>query len=74
MKLAPYPEYKDSGGPWLEKIPVHWALFRKGRLFSPRNETGFGGLPILEVSLNIINEAVTRGLDPNVKFKPSGVE
>ncbi|MDD2605456.1 MAG: restriction endonuclease subunit S, partial [Desulfobacteraceae bacterium] len=24
MKLAPYPEYKDSGVPWLGKIPVHW--------------------------------------------------
>lgn len=24
MKLPPYPEYKDSGVPWLSKIPVHW--------------------------------------------------
>jgi type I restriction enzyme S subunit len=27
-----------------------------------------------EQKQNIINQAVTRGLDPNVKFKPSGVE
>ncbi|MBB5348583.1 restriction endonuclease subunit S [Desulfoprunum benzoelyticum] len=51
MKLAPYPEYKDSGQPFLGDIPVHWNLFRNGRLFSQRNETGFGELPILEVSL-----------------------
>ena len=51
MKLRPYPEYKNSGVPSLGKIPVHWDLFRNGRLFSQRNETGFGELPILEVSL-----------------------
>ena len=51
MKLASYPEYKDSGQPFLGDIPVHWNLFRNGRLFSQRNETGFGELPILEVSL-----------------------
>lgn len=51
MKLASYPEYKDSGQPFLGEIPAHWDLFRNGRLFSQRNETGFGELPILEVSL-----------------------
>ncbi|KJS02699.1 MAG: hypothetical protein VR65_04480 [Desulfobulbaceae bacterium BRH_c16a] len=51
MKLAAYPEYKDSGQPFLGKIPAHWDLFRNGSLFSQRNETGFGELPILEVSL-----------------------
>jgi type I restriction enzyme S subunit len=51
MKLASYPEYKDSGQPFLGDIPAHWNLFRNGRLFSQRNETGFGELPILEVSL-----------------------
>ncbi len=51
MKLKPYPAYKDSGQPFLGEIPAHWDLFRNGRLFSQRNETGFGELPILEVSL-----------------------
>lgn len=51
MQLTPYPEYKESGQPLLGKIPAHWDLFRNGRLFSQRNETGFGELPILEVSL-----------------------
>jgi type I restriction enzyme S subunit len=51
MQLIPYAEYKDSGQPFIGKIPTHWNLFRNGRLFSQRNETGFGELPILEVSL-----------------------
>ena len=51
MQLTPYAEYKDSGQPFIGKIPTHWNLFRNGRLFSQRNETGFGELPILEVSL-----------------------
>jgi len=51
MQLAAYPEYKDSGHPFWGKIPAHWNLFRNGRLFAQRNETGFGELPILEVSL-----------------------
>jgi type I restriction enzyme, S subunit len=49
--LRPYPEYKDSGLPWLGKMPAHWDVRRNGRLFAQRNETGFGDLPILEVSL-----------------------
>ena len=49
--LRPYPAYKDSGLPWLGKLPEHWDVRRNGRLFAQRNETGFGSLPILEVSL-----------------------
>lgn len=49
--LKPYPEYRESGLPWLGRIPAHWDVRRNGRLFSQRNETGFADLPILEVSL-----------------------
>jgi len=49
--LQPYPEYKDSGVPWLGCIPQHWEVRRNGRLFLQRNSTGYGSLPILEVSL-----------------------
>jgi type I restriction enzyme S subunit len=24
MKLKPYPDYKDSGVPWLGEVPEHW--------------------------------------------------
>jgi type I restriction enzyme S subunit len=51
VKLNPYPAYKDSGLPWLGKIPAHWEMRRNGRLFTQRIETGFPDLPILEVSL-----------------------
>jgi type I restriction enzyme S subunit len=49
--LQPYSEYKESGLPWLGRIPAHWDVGRNGRLFVQRNENGFGELPILEVSL-----------------------
>lgn len=49
--FRPYPKYKDSGVPWLGEIPEGWDVFRNGRLFAQRNQTGFGELPILEVSL-----------------------
>jgi len=26
--LKPYPEYKESGVPWLGRIPSHWAVVR----------------------------------------------
>ncbi len=31
--LRPYPEYKDSGMPWLGKIPSHWELLRSKYIF-----------------------------------------
>lgn len=46
-----YSAYKESGLPWLGMIPAHWEICRNGQLFSQRNETGYGSLPILEVSL-----------------------
>ena len=49
--LQPYSEYKDAGLPWVGRVPAHWDVRRNGRLFAQRNETGYGELPILEVSL-----------------------
>jgi len=31
--LKPYPEYKDSGVPWLKKVPAHWEVRRGKTLF-----------------------------------------
>jgi type I restriction enzyme S subunit len=36
--LKPYPEYKDSGLPWLGEVPVHWEIVRSKRLFRQRKE------------------------------------
>src|SRR5271169_1748522 len=49
--LKPYPETKATGLPWLPMIPQHWEVRRNGRLFEARKETGYPGLPILEVSI-----------------------
>jgi type I restriction enzyme S subunit len=32
MALAPYPEYKDSGVPWLGVIPAHWEAIKLKRV------------------------------------------
>ncbi len=31
--LRPYPEYKDSGLPWLGRVPAHWDVIRTKGLF-----------------------------------------
>lgn len=49
--LKPYAEYKDSGLPWLGKVPAHWDIKRNGSLFQQRNAVGEPDWPILEVSL-----------------------
>lgn len=49
--LKPYPEYKESGLPWLGPVPSNWKIVRNGSLFGQRNQTGYDELPILEVSL-----------------------
>lgn len=46
-----YPSYQASGLPWAPSLPEGWQVLRNGRLFAHRVETGFPGLPILEVSL-----------------------
>jgi type I restriction enzyme S subunit len=32
LTLKPYPEYKDSGLPWLGEIPAHWRTERPERV------------------------------------------
>jgi type I restriction enzyme S subunit len=36
--LKSYPEYMDSGLPWLGEVPVHWEIVRSKRLFRQRKE------------------------------------
>lgn len=38
MSVPAYPEYKDSGVPWLGKVPGHWELTRIGSRFTERRE------------------------------------
>lgn len=46
-----YPEYRNSGLPWLGEIPAHWEVRRNGRLFAERREADDPDLPLLEVSI-----------------------
>ena len=50
-RLSFYGKYNDTKLPWAPKLPSHWQIWRNGKLFSQRIETGFPDLPILEVSL-----------------------
>lgn len=37
MRLKPYPEYRDSGLPWLGEIPAHWEFKRIKHVFEEVN-------------------------------------
>jgi len=38
VDLKPYPQYKDSGAPWLGEIPAHWDIVRTKYLFHEVDE------------------------------------
>ncbi len=40
--LKPYPEYKDSGLPWLGQVPAHWELRPVFGAFIPNKERNYG--------------------------------
>jgi len=48
--LQPYPEYKDSGSPWLAAVPSHWEVRNLRTLIRPRNERNRADLPLLSVA------------------------
>ncbi len=43
MKLEQYPKYKDSGLPWVEKIPRHWDIKRNKYILFESNERSVSG-------------------------------
>jgi type I restriction enzyme S subunit len=45
--FAPYSQYKDSGEPWLGKVPEHWALVRTKALLCERVTKGYPDEPLL---------------------------
>ena len=34
LRLKPYPAYKDSGVPWLARLPIHWSAKRAKSVFT----------------------------------------
>lgn len=45
--LKSYPEMKETGLPWLGRIPEHWQLERMKFILRERNERGFPDEPLL---------------------------
>ncbi len=45
--LKPHTAYKDSGLPWLGRVPAHWEMRRTKVLFRERVEKGFPEEPLL---------------------------
>jgi type I restriction enzyme, S subunit len=45
--LKPYPKYRESGLPWLGKVPEHWEQRRTKFLFRERVQKGFPDEPLL---------------------------
>ena len=62
MKLAPYPEYKDSGVPWLRKIPAHWNTKRLKYLFQEKDLRSTTGNELL------LSMTRSRGLIPQTEI------
>lgn len=61
MKLAPYPEYKESGVSWLGKIPAHWDCLPHRAVFSEVKDQGHIDEPLLSVT-------IAKGIIPQSKL------
>ncbi len=47
MSLPRYPDYKDSGVPWLGEVPGHWEVTRYKNVFKERDERSIDGAETL---------------------------
>lgn len=65
--LKPYAEYKDSGLPWLGKVPAHWDVLPLGRLLAERKEMNE---PIK--TNNILSLSLHDGVIPYADKRPGG--
>ncbi|WP_332747672.1 restriction endonuclease subunit S [Hydrogenophaga sp.] len=50
--LNPDAPMKDSGVAWLGRVPAHWDVVRLGALFREVQDSGWGELPVLSVSIH----------------------
>ena len=50
-ELKPYPEYKDSGLPWLGRVPKHWDCLPHRAIFEEIKEQGHENEPLLSVTI-----------------------
>ena len=52
VTLKPYPEYKDSGVPWLGKIPQHWNINPGFSVFREKQHKNAGMVETTVLSLS----------------------
>jgi len=62
MNFKSYPEYKDSGVPWLGDVPKHWELWKTKYLFKERVQKGFPNEPLLAATQ-------TKGVVPKTQYE-----
>ncbi len=62
--LKPYPEYKDSGLPWLGEVPAHWTTRRAKYLFREVDERSQTGKEVL-LSVSHLTGVTPRSEDHN---------
>ena len=69
--FKPYPEYKDTGVDWLDKVPAHWELRKLRTVLKPKNVRNQPTLPLLSVvrEKGIIKRDVT-SKDENHNYIP----
>jgi type I restriction enzyme S subunit len=69
--LEPYSAYKDSGVPWLGKVPAHWDLRSLASLTSAISQRGRPDLPLLSVVREKgVTERSTMSDEENHNFVP----
>jgi len=71
VKLRPYPEYKDSGVPWLGEVPVHWEIKKLRHVLVRVSERNRPDLPLLSVVREKgVIQRDTENRDENHNFIP----
>ncbi len=48
--MAEYSEYKESGIPWIGKIPSHWDIIPLRAFLELTSNKGYGHMPLLSVT------------------------
>ena len=51
VDLHPYPAYKDSGVPWLGKVPAHWSILPMRAIFAEVIERDHSDQQMLSVTI-----------------------
>ena len=59
-KLRAYPEYKESGTPWLGQVPTHWTVFRIKNVLRERDHRTLDGVGAL-LSLTRVRGLIAHG-------------